>query len=63
MLSRWSITGQEPKLVVNQGGGLQTGASLGKNICHSQMWSSYFSSNKGDLKERTIPDVTQSSGV
>lgn len=63
MLSRWSITGQEPKLVINQGGVLETGASLGKNICPSQLLSSYFFSNKDDLKEGQIPDVTQSSGV
>lgn len=63
MLSRWSITGQEPKLVINQGGVLETGASLGKNICHSQLLSSYFFSNKDDLKEGQIPDVTQSSGM
>lgn len=63
MLSRWAITGQEPKLMVNQSGGLETGASLGKYISCSQMWSGYFSSNKGDLKEGLIPDMTQGSDV
>lgn len=63
MLSRWAITGQEPKLVVNWGGGLDTGASLGKCISCSQMWNSYFSSNEGDLKEGPIPDMTQGSSV
>lgn len=54
---------QELKLMVNQSGGLETGASLGKCISCSQMWSSYFSSNKGDLKAGPAPDVTQGLGV
>lgn len=49
--------------MVNGGGGLETGPSLGKCIPRSQMWSSYFGSNKDDLKEGPVPDVTQSSGV
>lgn len=40
MLSRWSIRGQEPKLMVNQRGDWEMGASLGKRISCSQMWSS-----------------------
>lgn len=63
MMSRWAIMGREPKLMVSQSGGLETGASLGKCISCSQMWNSYFSSNEGDLKEGPIPDVTQGSGA
>lgn len=62
-MSRWAITGGEPKLMVSQSGGLETGASLGKCISCSQMWNSYSSSNEGDLKEGPIPDVTQGSGA
>lgn len=63
MMSRWAITGREPKRVVSQCGDLETGASLGKCTFCSQMWNSYFSSKEGDLKEGPVPDVTQGSGA